>query len=74
MNPAEIERLYRNRASLSPAQREEIERLHAEMLATPNGPMSPDPVRSWGPEDLDPVEAAAAPITPDPMGRRHCRS
>ena len=67
MNPAEIERLYRNRASLSPAQREEIERLHAEMLATPNGPMSPDPVRSWGPEDLDPVEAAAAPITPDPI-------
>ena len=67
MNPAEIERLYRTRASLSPAQREEIERLHAEMLAGGGGPMSPNPVRSWGPEDLDPVEAAAAPITPDPI-------
>ena len=67
MNPAEIERRYRNRASLSPAQREEIERLHAEMLAGGGGPMSPNPVRSWGPEDLDPVEAAAAPITPDPI-------
>jgi hypothetical protein len=67
MNDAEIERLYRIKASLSPERRAEIERLHAEMLARSSGPMSPSPVRSWGPEDLDPVEAAAAPITPDPI-------
>jgi hypothetical protein len=67
MNPADIERLYRLREKLSPEDRDMIEKLHAEMVRTAGGPTSPNPVRSWGPEDLDPVEAAAAPITPDPI-------
>lgn len=60
MTPAELEYRYRNRMSLPPAERAEVERLHAQMVAERNAEWS------GSPSSLDPVDAAAVDIPEDP--------
>ena len=57
--PAELERLYRIRMSLSPEQRAEVERQYAELQQ--------GTTQSWrGAESLDPVEASSFSVPDDP--------
>lgn len=60
MTPAEIEYKYRNRMSLSPGERAEIERLHAQMVAASDADYRSSPT------SLDPNDAAAVDIPGDP--------
>lgn len=77
---AELEWAIRNRASLTPEQRAKYRAMwdEANPSAPPlEGPRSPREEYDYrtrgtralgaGPEDLDPAEAAATPIAPDPM-------
>lgn len=71
MTDAQLEIAYRNRASLSPEERAMVEEAHAELVRRRNAAFAgtPAPVVSQPePADFpDPVESAAAPITPDPV-------
>lgn len=62
MDKAQIQALYRNRMSLPPEQREEIERLYKEMLASGSAQWSGTPA-----SELDAADAAAVEITEDPQ-------
>ena len=78
-----LQRAYENRASLPPDRRAAVERAYeAQFAPDPRrhrftrpeaSPLSTAEVtfgsRDTSPADLDPVEAAAAPITPDPLVR-----
>ena len=69
MDDATLEYKYRTRMSLPPAERMAIEQAYA---ARYGGPSPVDPTKataegSWGPEDLDAADAAATPLTPEPV-------
>ena len=82
---AELEWAIRNRASLTKEQRAKYRKMwdeanpNAPAREKPRTPeeerryrtraTQPSPAASMAPSDLDPVEAAAAPITPDPIAR-----
>lgn len=61
MTPDEIRRKYAIRMSLPEAERAEVERLHAELVGKADAAW-----RGTGPESLDPADAAAVEIAPDP--------
>jgi hypothetical protein len=58
-----LEQRYRNRASLPPAERAAVEEAYAAALAEYETKYR----TGSSPADLDPVEAADTPITPDPV-------
>jgi hypothetical protein len=62
----ELDWAIRNKAKLTPEQRAKYRAMWEEMnSSTP--PSSSTAEVSFGPADLDPVEAAATPIAPDPV-------
>lgn len=61
LTPEEIEALYRRRGSLDPATRALVEAAHAKILESASAAWVGTPA-----SELDPVEAAATPIAPDP--------
>ena len=62
----ELDWAVRNKAKLTPEQRAKYRAMWEEMnSSTP--PSSSTAEVSFGPADLDPVEAAATPIAPDPV-------
>lgn len=76
MDPA-LELAYRNRMSLAPAQRAAVEQAYAAALAAHEDSYygrEPAPAAETSPADLDPVEAAATPLTPDPVVQPRART
>jgi hypothetical protein len=59
----ELDWAIRNKAKLTPEQRAKYRAMWEEM----NSDSPPTAEVSFGPADLDPVEAAATPIAPDPV-------
>jgi hypothetical protein len=59
----ELDWAVRNKAKLTPEQRAKYRAMWEEM----NSDSPPTAEVSFGPADLDPVEAAATPIAPDPV-------
>lgn len=75
MTDAQLEWMIRNRKTISPAQRAEARKAWDAKYGSKKAPTRSTAEVSFGapessPADLDPVEASATPITPDPLLRK----